>query len=295
MTAGFSANLFITGLDPLLAGLSTIGAQVLDADYSVAVTANWWFMAVSTLILTLAGSAVTHWLVEPRLPRTSQASAPGVIDGNHEPSEVDESIDLALLPYREKNVPAYWWVGRSSRPGDLGSRLTAHGLKTAFIAPAMAADLQTLPDDLSAPAGLVVEEVTHTRAFDQWLKFSSVAMNLPPVAIGPWTELHSAIGFGQSGPLRHFLALLGGEPAAAASLFTGSGIAGMANLITKKEYRRKGIGSALTVTMLKAARNAGFRVGALLSSLPAAGMYRRLGFREYGREWCYLWDGGQRG
>jgi len=216
-----------------------------------------------------------------------------IVRATFDPEGADESIDRALLPFRERNVPAYWWVGRSSRPGDLGSRLTAHGLTTAFIAPAMAADLQRLPEDISAPAGLVVEEVTHTRAFDQWLKFSSTSMDLPPSAIGPWTEVQSAIGFGPSGPLRHFLALLGGEPAAAASLFTGSGIAGMANLVTKKEYRRKGIGSSLTVTLLKAARSSGFRVGALYSTAEAAGMYRRLGFREYGREWCYLWDGGR--
>jgi aminobenzoyl-glutamate transport protein len=67
VTAGFSANLFITGLDPLLAGLSTAGAQILDPGYRVAVTANWWFMLVSTLVLTLAGTVATRWLVEPRL------------------------------------------------------------------------------------------------------------------------------------------------------------------------------------------------------------------------------------
>jgi aminobenzoyl-glutamate transport protein len=67
VTCGFSANLFITGLDPLLAGLSTAGAQLVDPDYRVAISANWWFMIASTLVLTLVGSAVTHWLVEPRL------------------------------------------------------------------------------------------------------------------------------------------------------------------------------------------------------------------------------------
>jgi aminobenzoyl-glutamate transport protein len=69
VTCGFSANLFITGLDPLLAGLSTAGAQVLDPDYQVAITANWWFMIASTLVLTIAGTLVTRWLVEPRLAR----------------------------------------------------------------------------------------------------------------------------------------------------------------------------------------------------------------------------------
>ena len=67
VSAGFSANLVITGLDPLLAGLSTAGARLLDADYQVAVTANWWFMIASTLILPLAGWGITARWVEPRL------------------------------------------------------------------------------------------------------------------------------------------------------------------------------------------------------------------------------------
>lgn len=66
VSAGFSANLFITGLDPLLAGFSTEGAQILDADYQVAATSNYWFMIISTVLLTGVGWAVTAVLVEPR-------------------------------------------------------------------------------------------------------------------------------------------------------------------------------------------------------------------------------------
>ena len=66
ISAGFSANISITALDPLLAGLTQAGAQVLLPGYHVAVTANWWFMIVSTLLLTLAGWLVTDWFVEPR-------------------------------------------------------------------------------------------------------------------------------------------------------------------------------------------------------------------------------------
>ena len=69
VTCGFSANLFITGLDPLLAGLSSAGAHLLDPEYSVAISANWWFMIASTLLLTAVGALVTLRLVEPRLPR----------------------------------------------------------------------------------------------------------------------------------------------------------------------------------------------------------------------------------
>ncbi|MFA9462045.1 AbgT family transporter [Thiohalorhabdus methylotrophus] len=67
VSAGFSANFVITGLDPLLAGFSTAGARILDPDYRVAVTANWWFMIASTILLPLVGWWVTRHWVEPRL------------------------------------------------------------------------------------------------------------------------------------------------------------------------------------------------------------------------------------
>ena len=67
ISAGFSANLLITALDPLLSGLTQTAAQILVEDYQVAVTANWWFMLASTILLTMVGWAVTAWFVEPRL------------------------------------------------------------------------------------------------------------------------------------------------------------------------------------------------------------------------------------
>ncbi|MDX1587511.1 MAG: AbgT family transporter [Oleiphilaceae bacterium] len=66
VSAGFGANLMITVLDPMLAGLTESGARILDPDYSVAVTANWWLMIVSTFVLTGVGWWVTARLVEPR-------------------------------------------------------------------------------------------------------------------------------------------------------------------------------------------------------------------------------------
>lgn len=66
VSAGFGANLFITGIDPLLAGFTQSSAQFINSDYQVAVTSNWWFMIVSTLMLTLVGWWITLRWVEPR-------------------------------------------------------------------------------------------------------------------------------------------------------------------------------------------------------------------------------------
>jgi aminobenzoyl-glutamate transport protein len=69
VSAGFSANLLPTGLDPLLAGFTQAGAQILDPTYRVAATCNWWFMIASTILLTLVGWVVTASFVEPRYER----------------------------------------------------------------------------------------------------------------------------------------------------------------------------------------------------------------------------------
>jgi aminobenzoyl-glutamate transport protein len=88
VSAGFSANLFITALDPLLAGFTQAGAQIIDADYQVAITGNWWFMIVSTIVLTLTGWFVTERIVEP--------SIQGVANQNLN----DSSVELGLSEKR---------------------------------------------------------------------------------------------------------------------------------------------------------------------------------------------------
>jgi aminobenzoyl-glutamate transport protein len=67
VSGGFSANLFLTPLDPLLAGLTQEAARLYDKSYVVPATANYYFMIGSTFLLTLIGVTVNNWIVEPRL------------------------------------------------------------------------------------------------------------------------------------------------------------------------------------------------------------------------------------
>lgn len=81
VSAGFSANLLPTSLDPLLGELSTAAAQLVDPDYHVAATANWAFMVASTVLITGVGWAVTAWWVEPRMATRDSAIRPAEADG----------------------------------------------------------------------------------------------------------------------------------------------------------------------------------------------------------------------
>ncbi|MFG0293327.1 MAG: AbgT family transporter [Phycisphaerales bacterium JB050] len=71
VAAGFNANLFITSLEPLMSNLSDQAAKQVDPERAVAATSNWYFLAVSTVVITFAGWLATALFVEKRLSKKS--------------------------------------------------------------------------------------------------------------------------------------------------------------------------------------------------------------------------------
>lgn len=67
VAGGFSANLSITSLDPLLGGLTQSAAQLIAPTYVVSAAANWYFMIASTFLLTVVCTWVCDRIIEPRL------------------------------------------------------------------------------------------------------------------------------------------------------------------------------------------------------------------------------------
>ncbi len=67
VSGGYSANLLIGTVDPLLSGITETAAQMIDPTYSVGPEANWYFMFVSTFFIAIAGAFVTEKIVEPKL------------------------------------------------------------------------------------------------------------------------------------------------------------------------------------------------------------------------------------
>ena len=67
VSGGFSANLLIGTLDPLLAGITQAAVSILDHNYTVQVMGNYVFLCASTFLITILGTIITDKVVEPRL------------------------------------------------------------------------------------------------------------------------------------------------------------------------------------------------------------------------------------
>src|SRR5699024_5420224 len=67
VSGGFSANLLPGPTDALLVGITEEALTAANITYDIQVTANWYFLIVSTFVLTIAGAIVTDKIVEPKL------------------------------------------------------------------------------------------------------------------------------------------------------------------------------------------------------------------------------------
>jgi len=80
VSGGFSANLMLGTIDPLLAGLSQEAAQILDPAYTVNPTANYYFMVVSTFFIAATGTFITEKITEPRYAKKKVSIQSGSIE-----------------------------------------------------------------------------------------------------------------------------------------------------------------------------------------------------------------------
>jgi len=97
VSGGFSANLLVTALDPLLASFTEPPAQFVDPSYQVLPTANYYLMVALVPVFTLAGALVTDRILEPRLGKYAEEG----------PSEEDRK---GLTPEERKGL---LWAGVS--------------------------------------------------------------------------------------------------------------------------------------------------------------------------------------
>ena len=95
VSGGYSANLILGTIDPLLAGLSQEAAQIVDASYTVNPAANLYFMFVSTFFVATAGTWVTEKIVIPRL---------GEYTGEEKPEEIRDLTDMERRGLRFSGV-----------------------------------------------------------------------------------------------------------------------------------------------------------------------------------------------
>jgi aminobenzoyl-glutamate transport protein len=91
VSGGFAANILLSPTDVVLAGLTQESARLIDPTVVVTPMANYYFLAASTLFITITGTLITERVVLPRLGAYAGEMRPEP----HEALRADERRALA--------------------------------------------------------------------------------------------------------------------------------------------------------------------------------------------------------
>ena len=202
----------------------------------------------------------------------------GVLSFNP-PQENDEAfIEETIQYFRTRNVGVFtWWMEPHLKPSDWEPVLAKYGFGFSNDEPGMAVDLQVLNESMQTVDGLEIRVVAEEVSLRTWTHIFTLGFGLP----SDWEPRVYELGkkLGLEFPIRNYLGYLNGEPVATSCIFFGAGVAGIYSVSTRPEARGKGIGAAMTLRPLFAAREMGYRIGILQSSTMGFNVYKRIGFR----------------
>jgi GNAT superfamily N-acetyltransferase len=185
----------------------------------------------------------------------------------------NEAIDELLERFPD-GTPILWVV---TPPSDITVALEDRGF-TVESMPGMTVDLAALsPREL--PAGVDIRAVDDDpELLELTTEIAFTTNGFPPTAVPPILD---AIGRVRDRlEFTTFLASVDGVPAAASALVVTDHVAGIFNVGTLPEFRRRGLGGLVSLAALEAGKKRGCTMGALQASQQALGVYRAIGFEE---------------
>lgn len=99
VSGGFSANFIISGIDPLLSGLTQTGVDIVSSSHPVNPACNWFFTSASSVLVILVCWFITDRVIEPRLKdrgrwRSGRDAQDGATDRSRAPGHVGRPDDL---------------------------------------------------------------------------------------------------------------------------------------------------------------------------------------------------------
>ena len=179
-------------------------------------------------------------------------------------------LSAAVAWMAERDVP-FWVTVTESAVEVVESNRADLGLVKAVEQPGMAmASLDEIPPQDSVAE---ITEVTDPDERDEFSTVTAWAFEMPLDVVEQVDQAALA-----ADDVRLFLGRVDGHPAASGVLIQSGDVAGVYSIGVVEEFRRQGIGEAMSWAVLRAGRDAGCQVGVLQSSEMGYSLYKRMGF-----------------
>jgi len=192
------------------------------------------------------------------------------------------SLDVKSVCDRfwSRNLPFAFWIGFNDGYSDFQNDIEKIGLNCGETERGMAVSIDELDFEIFCEK-LEIKFVSNEKLLRD---FITVYKNLIPndaAAINEFYTKAAPFILDPNSRLKLFVGLYEETPAATSALFLSDNVAGVWDVTTLQKFRRKGIGTDMTLHALKHAKDlCNCNIGVLTASADGEGVYRKIGFRK---------------
>lgn len=194
--------------------------------------------------------------------------------------EISEEVAKEVYNfYKKRNAPMAWWVGPSSTNGREKQALEEAGFLHSEHDVGMACDLTALKSDYCSPEELEIVECKREEEFRDFGEVLASIFNPIDSQVVVFYKMMGALPEERRRQMPLYVGYVDGRAVATSCLFLTE-VAGIFDIATHPEYRKKGYGSALFHAVLQRAKREGFRRALLQASPDGLNIYKRFGFEK---------------
>ena len=191
-----------------------------------------------------------------------------------------QAASFILNYFTQQNLPFAWWLGPTTSTKLADNILSSLGMTLNEQEVGMTAQVDQVNFQVPTPKGLVIEQVNTVH---QLRDFGSVLASI----FNPFDEnvikFYEMISpFLEKIPLHAFVGYIDQLPVTAGSLVLEANCAGIYDIATHPDHRRKGCGTYMTSYLLKQAKEMGYKNLVLLASSEGQPIYQKFGFTSVG-------------
>ncbi len=198
----------------------------------------------------------------------------GVLRTRHRP--VEQAIEGAKRQLAGSTWS--WWVGADSDPGTARGLLD-RGAELMIDMPIMAIDVTGVTTATGAE-DLTIRQVSGRSEIAEYVQAYAEPLGFPAGSVGAAVDGELAFAYPE---VIRLAGIVDGKTVGTCTLSLGTDVGALYCIATDKNYRRRGIATALTHEALRLTRDSGRRIATLQASSEGEPVYERIGFQTVGR------------
>lgn len=202
-----------------------------------------------------------------------------VLGANFEAEQTRDKVAQVTAMVKGWQVNALWQIGPEANQSDICDLAVECGWIPGSTCIGMAIKLDEPLPDVPLPDGLTISTATDRESLRMWvgIYFSAAPQEYKDTV----TDIMCELGYGPHMPWTYYIGYIDGKAMASSMVFIEKDVAGLYYIGTLPDYRKQGIGTAMTRYSLKQAQAQSNGLVVLQATDMGAKIYRHVGFQEY--------------